>query len=190
MRKRQRFCRKGTDEERKVKIGLERQQVSVSCWWEERANIDRTSSNRLPVQQKWCRLAIRKAFWWRAVFSTGWGCWGRASPRDGTRRDDTAVGQGDGAAAPQDPCRMGFSPLCPTLLLQETWHVKRPIARLGSHGSCAQPTLSPWSRRQWQLHSLPMVPVSLCTAAPSCDRSQDSALGCASVCLGNIRSSL
>lgn len=47
MRKGQWFCRKGTDEQRKVKTGPEVQQVSVSCWWEEKANIVRTSSNRL-----------------------------------------------------------------------------------------------------------------------------------------------
>lgn len=47
MRKRQQFRGKGTGEERKVKTGPEVQQVSVSCWWEEKANIGRTSSNSL-----------------------------------------------------------------------------------------------------------------------------------------------
>lgn len=47
MRKGQWFCRKGTDEQRKVKTGPEVQQVSVSSWWEKKANIGRTSSNRL-----------------------------------------------------------------------------------------------------------------------------------------------
>lgn len=76
----------------------------------------------------------QKSFWMVSRVQHCWGCWGRASPRDGA---GTAVGQEEAAACSGSlsPAASGmcFLPLCPT-----------PPCRDLGRAEASHPPLSPW----------------------------------------------